>query len=214
MVHMEIDILKRLGLWWSKSWLEDQEGNMISSSDYLYMPERFSECFWVLFERLNYTHDYCLHQLISSEKKLEQLREDAKEYPEIDDHYYWEYNVDVISKSTVLIMMSSFIEWGLKRVLKELAGSIPQKTNRKISDIEHYISCIKSEALSNLDIPIETTHRLNTLRKLRNKFAHGEWELVEPLLKELTFKETFNAISDLFATIENLAWESEWGNIK
>jgi uncharacterized protein YutE (UPF0331/DUF86 family) len=209
---MEIDIPKKLGLWWSKSWLEDQDGNVVTSNDYLYMPERFSECFWVLFERLNYTHDYCLHLLISSEEKLQQIREDEKEYPDIEDHYYWEYNVDVISKSNVLIVMSSFIEWGLKRVLIELVGSIPKKENRKTSDIEHYLACIKSEILMDLEIPQETRNNLNTLRKLRNKFAHGEWDKIEPLLVDLTFKETFSAISDLFYRIERLAWESEWGS--
>jgi len=82
---MEINIPKKLGLWWSKSWLEDQHGNMVVTNDYLYMPERFSECFWIIFERLNYTHDYCLHQLISSEEKLQQLREDAKEVRDLED---------------------------------------------------------------------------------------------------------------------------------
>ncbi|MCW8880271.1 MAG: hypothetical protein OQJ89_09005 [Kangiellaceae bacterium] len=210
---MEIDIPKKLGLWWSKSWLEDQDGKVVASSDYLYMPERFSECFWVLFERLNYTHDYCLHQLVSSEEKLRQLREDAKECPDIEDHYYWEYNVDVISKSNVLMIMSSFIEWGLKRVLKELVGSIPKKGNKRTSDIDHYITCIKSEALIDLDLAPRAKSCLNALRKLRNKFAHGEWEKIEPLLKDLTFKEMFTCISDLFSQIENLAWESEWGNV-
>lgn len=119
--------------------------------------------------------------------------------------------MDVISKSTVLIIMSSFIEWGLKRVIKELVGSVPSKT-KKISDIEHYISCIKSEVLPNLELSIELTSKLNALRKLRNKFAHGEWDLIEPLLKELLFKESFAAISGLFVSIENLAWDSEWGN--
>ena len=85
---MEIDIPQKLGLWWSKSWLEDQSGNVIASCDYLYMPERFSECFWILFERLNYTRDYCLHQLITSEQKLQQLREDAKIIPDSEDHNY------------------------------------------------------------------------------------------------------------------------------
>ncbi|MCO7227547.1 hypothetical protein [Pleionea sp. CnH1-48] len=208
---MEIEIPMKLGLWWSKSHLEDQTGKIVIENDYLYMPERFSECFWILFERLNYTHDYCLHQLICSEHKLEESRLHAKEGPYDEDHYYWEYNVDVIAKCTVLVVMTSFVEWGLKRVLKELAETIPPKTDRGVSDIGHYINYLKTELLSNWEVSPGTLSTLDSLRRLRNKFAHGEWDAVEPLLEELLFKDTFSAVSCLFRTIEESAWESEWG---
>ena len=208
---MDIKKSEKFGLWWSKYDVLDKDWNVIASNDYLYMPERFSECFWILFERLHHTHDYCLHQLIESQNKLEELIEETKENPDSEGHYYWEYNVDVVSKSTVLVVMASFIEWGLKKVLKELTGSIPSRTNKSISNIEHYISGIQNLALNDLKLSQELSFKLEMLRKLRNKFAHGDWDQIEEILKEIRFKDTFKAISDLFEEIEQLAWSSPWG---
>jgi hypothetical protein len=219
----ELDTATKYGLFWGGACIEDEDGTVLADGLYLYQPQRFSTTFFLLFDKLRQLNDYCFNQLISSEVKLLELttqkaaaiaRKDggAEELDYLDDQIpIWEDNVEVVAKTIPIVLLFSFVEWGLKLVSKEFCGSIPHKAARSISDFEFLLRHIQQNSPLQLDITGDLIPAINSFRKIRNAFAHGHWESLATQLSAISLRTCFEVVSRLFQRIEESAWLSPWG---
>ena len=225
-MNLEIEIYEKYGLFWADSSIDDSSGHTLAEGFYIPMPDRFSECFWILFDRLGQVNDYCFHSLLSSEKKLNDLKKDkadlesgkvklecASQLDFLNESIpSWTHNVNIISQSSVLVILASFVEWGLKRVVQEFLGGVPKKQKQEKSKIDGYIRLLKNQVFPDLVVPQEIEATLDSFRKARNEFAHGDWEKLRITLATVNLREAFESVAELFTLLEESAWSSQWAN--
>ncbi|MGN4047700.1 hypothetical protein [Pseudomonas sp. SM4] len=219
----ELNVATKYGLFWASSSMEGADGELLADGTYIQLPERFSETFFVLFDKLHQLNDYCFHQLLTVEKRCAELTEQrvsiiasgrrAEELDWLDDEVpRWEDNLAVVTQATSLVLLSSFVEWGLKRVVKSLHGSVPRKpSGAATSDVEFLLQHIAQSGLhfSLNPVLLET---VNDFRHVRNAFAHGDWARVDEQLANISLLACFQAVSQIFVCLESAAWEGPWKN--
>ena len=118
-----------------------------------------------------------------------------------------------------LILLNIFLEKSLKMLCFEYSHKNDSKVfgghKEEIkllkgkSKIVTYINFIEKSL--NLKLSIENKINLidGNLRKIRNSFAHGDWEDVEEILKNIDLNEYLISISDVFKEIENVIMKKE-----
>lgn len=218
----ELAVFNEHGLYFSHSLLVDEEGVEYANGQYLYQPTRFSETFFVVFDKLAQLNNYCFHQMVSSRSRLSTLKSERdraanKRWCSAEELIYydeeipdWEDNVNVISKATAIILLCSFVEWALKTISGELTSAPPRKNSQNLSDIDYLLQHIKQNAGLLLSGQIEEISLIHTFRKIRNAFAHGNWQELEQQLAALRLRDCFESVSNLLMQIEMAAWESKW----
>lgn len=217
----ELAVAAKYGMYWGSVWTEDAEGAVVADGLYLHQPERFSELFFSIFDRLRQLNDYCFHQLIASETRLSDLMEQrseaaakkrgsAEELCYFDDEIpAWEDNVGVVARAVPVVLLSSFTEWGLKWVAREFCGEIPRKTIGSMSDVEWLLDCLRRSPLQ-VEVGAELIGAVGAFRRIRNDFAHGHWETMATQLEALSLRYCFAVVSQLFILLEEAAWSGPW----
>ena len=220
----ELGVAGEHGLFWAGSQAVDAEGKLLADGSYIYQPVRFPNTFFLLFDKLRQLNDYCFHQLLSSQARLDELAVQrsaaitgeggAEEFIYLSDQIpLWEDNVQVVAKSTSVVLLCSFMEWGLKLVAKELCGGIPRKSDRSMSDIEFMLWHIEQRGGLQLVVDDEPIGVVNSFRVIRNAFAHGDWTELNEQLDAVSLRVCFESVSEIFQRIEEAAWRSPWGVI-
>jgi hypothetical protein len=219
----ELNTATKYGLFWSRACIEDEDGNLLVDGFYIYQPELFSTTFFLLFDKLAQLNDYCFNQLISSETKLFELtaqrataiaRKDigAEELDYLDDQLpIWEDNVAVVGKAMPIVLLCSFVEWGLKFVTQEFCGQVPRKTTSGISDFKFLLHFLQQNSQLRFDSTGNPILSIDSFRKVRNAFAHGQWDSLATQLSAISLRSSFEAVSQLFERIEESAWLGPWG---
>lgn len=217
----ELAVAAKYGVYWGSAWTEDAEGAVVADGLYLHQPERFSELFFSIFDRLRQLNDYCFHQLIASETRLADLMEQrseaaAKKHGSAEELCYlddeipaWEDNVGIVARAVPVVLLSSFTEWGLKRIVREFCGEIPRKSVGSMSDVEWLLDCLRRSPLQ-VEVGAELTGDVGAFRRVRNDFAHGQWEKLAAQLETLSLRTCFEVVSRLFMRIEEAAWSGPW----
>lgn len=218
----ELAVVNEHGLYFAHSLLFDEEGVEYANGHYLYQPTRFCETFFVVFGKLAQLNNYCFHQMVSSHSRLTILKSErdraankrwcsAEELDYYDEQIPdWEDNINVISKATAIILLCSFAEWALKTISIELTSASPRKNSQSLSDVEHLLQHIKQNAGLSLPDQTEEMSLIHAFRKIRNAFAHGNWQELEQQLAVLRLRDCFESVSDLLMQIEMAAWGSKW----
>lgn len=219
----ELNIAKKYGLFWAGVLVEDEEGRVLADGFYIYQPERFSDTFFLLFDKLRQLNDYCFNQLLSSERRLRALASQrdevavqghcgAEELDYLDDQIpIWEDNIEVIGRATSIILLCSFVEWGLKLVTRELCGAIPRKRGRSMSDFEFMLHHLQHNGGLHLNVDDDSVGVINMFREIRNAFAHGDWATLNEQLDSVSLRTCLEAVARIFQHIEESAWQSPWG---
>jgi hypothetical protein len=136
----------------------------------------------------------------------------AEEIDAYDDEIpLWEDNVDVVARAVPIVLLCSFVEWGLKRAAVDICGSVPSKTNGSMSKIDSLLHHLRNEGKLNLTIDECAMQHIKSFRNLRNQFAHGDWGSLRTELNDTSLRPWFHAVSQLFEDIEKSAWESARG---
>lgn len=218
----ELEIAKKYGLFWGGSWVEMEHGFETVDGLYIYQPERFSDIFFPLFDKLRQLNDYCFHQLLSSEEKLLELTSernravarpdcDAAEVLYFDDVIpHWQANAGTISRVVPIVLLSSFVEWGLKLVATEFCSSVPRKSAPSMSDFQFLIQHLQANSGLSFQIDQELFEAVDLFRSARNAFAHGRWRDLESQMENISLRNCFTAVSSIFQKIEEAAWQSPW----
>ena len=224
-VLYELEVASKYGLFWANTLIEDENGNVIADGFYLSQPERFSHTFFTIFNKLRQLNDYCFNQLLASETRLCSLTSQrvssaanengtAEELDYLDDQMpMWEDNVEAVARTTQVIHLCSFLEWGLKLVAKELTKVVPRNRGHAISDFEFLLQHLESKAGLLLAIDAELIEYVHVFRGVRNAFAHGQWTALNERLDGISLRVCFESVARIFQSIEEAAWQSPWGEI-
>lgn len=217
----ELDVAAKYGLFWASTTWEREDGHLLADSSYIYQPERFSKTFSVLFDKLRQLNDYCYQLLLSVEERWTDLNQQrasaiacsdtgAEELCWLDDVIpHWDDNVKVVTHATSAVLLSSFLEWGLKRIAKDLNVDIPRKSGRGMSDVKFLLLQLKQSGL-NIQLDPKIDKAIDNLRSVRNSYAHGEWDQVEKKLTKISLIECFKVVSELFVHLEKAVWDGPW----
>lgn len=218
----ELSVATKFGLFWADTELQDEEGQALTDGFYIALPERYSDTFFPLLHKLQQLNDYCFHQLLSSERRLQALvsqRQDvaaqkqggAEAWIYLDDQIpQWEDNVEVVGRATSIVLLSSFVEWGLKRVALEFCGTIPRKRGGAMSDVEFMLQHLQRQGGLSPAMEVECMERIHSFRGIRNAFAHGDWEALNAQLQSVSLRACFTAVARLFHCLEASAWQGPW----
>ncbi|MFU5804200.1 hypothetical protein [[Pseudomonas] boreopolis] len=221
----ELEVASKYGLYWAGARVDDEEGKTLADGLYLSQPERFSNTFFTIFDKLRQLNDYCFNQLLSSERRLRSLTSQrisiaanvyygAEEFDYLDDNIpMWEDNVEVVGRTTPIVLLCSFLEWGLKLVAKELTGVVPRNRGHATSEFEFILKHLRNNAGLSLFIDAELIDNVHVLRGIRNAFAHGNWTTLKQRLDEISLRICFETVSRIFECIEEAAWRSPWDEI-
>ncbi|EPJ2922875.1 hypothetical protein [Pseudomonas aeruginosa] len=121
--------------------------------------------------------------------------------------------MEVVGRATPIVLLCSFLEWGLKLVAKELTGIVPRNRRHDIGDFEFLLQHLREKAGLRLVIDAELIDNVHVFRGIRNAFAHGQWAALSERLGEISLRVCFETIARIFQSIEEAAWQSPWGEI-
>jgi hypothetical protein len=189
----------------------------------------------VIDTEMSQVNDYFVMCFTETENKLEEMKQDLKDYESgakklVDPEYgdvtgeamdglggfeipAWEDNFGFIAPAMCLVHLHIFTE----KSLKSLCSEYSPKNNSKVyggyaikvmrekneSQIEAYIRYLKNDCAIDLSVPDNIYDLINLSRKVRNEFAHGDWDVVRESLKEVDLPLAFQAVTHLFEDIES-----------
>lgn len=81
------------------------------------------------------------------------------------------------------------------------AGSL-RNCYGKQSELETLVSMLKKRTASDLELFSKHARKIDLVRRLRNRYMHGDWAGVRDLLRQLDIESSFRLVSDLFASLE------------
>ena len=112
-----------------------------------------------------------------------------------------------------VVMLSAYTEKSLKVLCSSLSSdeNPKPKKNPGESKIAAFLRFLRKDCSIDFDEPATSFQIREECRKVRNSFAHGDWDTLKDLVKEINLREAFRAVSDLLYAIEDAAWESPWG---
>lgn len=117
----------------------------------------------------------------------------------------WQRINQFISHATTLLLLHVFVERSLKALCLALSPSEHKRAKqlRGMSKIDSYLSFLKESCSLTFEEPAESEELRNAIRRIRNDFAHGDWEKVEIACKEIGLCKSFSVSTRLFEAIEN-----------
>ncbi len=215
----------------------DKDGNALGTTytpDYLFRPdERFSLEFWEIEREMAQLNDYCLLSVSETGRHLQQMRRECadlmtgkKRYVFPEDDFtgeqidwlteqigQWEDTYGFIAKAMCLLLLSAFLEKTLRGLITALspAGLRLAKERSGEGKVAQLLASLKTECRLSFDEPSDSYAVRDVCRKLRNDFAHGEWDKVRRTVHNLSLRDAFSAVTQLLTAVEAAAWESDWG---
>ncbi|MGF1713181.1 hypothetical protein L4C37_21800 [Vibrio kagoshimensis] len=206
----EVRVAKQYGLYWSRS-LHSEYPEI--DGLYVYQPSYPIEPFLDISIKLEQLNNHIFLQLCATKQKHELAKEDKRSphylenngnlYSEIVDHNIesWDYNLNVLSLVNPIILISTFLEWSLKRLLHDCCDGVKYKSKKGIANIDGMLALIIKSLSLDIQVPKDFQEALNKYRLVRNKFAHGEWEKISSLY-DLEVRDYLLHCSRLLKTLE------------
>lgn len=207
----EINVAKKYGLYWSKSiHMDDPKINGL----YVYQPTSLPfEPFYEISQKLEQLNNYIFLQLCTTTNRFEYAQEATRDsnytqiewslYKEVADQNLesWDYNLKVLSLVNPIILISTFLEWALKRLLLVCCDIHKFNAPKGKSNIDAMLEEIINKLGLQVEIPQSFQEKLDSYRFIRNNFAHGEWDQIGTL-QDQDVKEYLVHIEKLFKVLE------------
>lgn len=116
----------------------------------------------------------------------------------------WQHINRFISHATTLLLLHVFVERSLKALCIALSPSEEMKAKQLPgkSKIDSYLSFLKESCSLSFEEPEASEELRDAVRRIRNDFAHGDWEKVEDACGKLGLRNAFSASTELFEAIE------------
>lgn len=179
------------------------------------------------FSQLN---DYCVLSLSETFKKLEELKSDLLELKSsgkrvIEPDYgdltsdiiwviedieipTWDDNYRFVAKAMCFVLLSIFTEKSLKSLCDAFT---PKKINARLprgglSKINLYLKFLIEECSFIIIEPQEFKEVRENCRKIRNAFAHGDWDDVRNEVDATGLVSSFKSVANLFELIEDAVY--------
>ena len=122
---------------------------------------------------------------------------------------FWSENVNFIAPTNILVLLYFYTEGCLKNLCKKL--NVNKKDNvvrlrptYNKSKIEAAFEYLKNNCNISYYPSEDVKVHLKEVNKIRNNFAHGDWDLLKDRMKKINLRNSFKIASSIFADIENI----------
>jgi hypothetical protein len=123
----------------------------------------------------------------------------------------WADTARFLVPATCLSLLSCFTERSLRYLCDWLEAGAKRKRSKGTSDIESYLALLRAECGLVIDEPKDTFKVREVCRRVRNDFAHGEWDKCRRAMSRLDLALAFNSVAALFFAIEQAAEANSLG---
>ena len=124
----------------------------------------------------------------------------------------WEDTLGFVSKATVLLLLHILTEKGLKDLCsynEEVTGDKLGRKPPSTSKIDHCLTYLQTAWDVPIDEPPEGAGLRSLTARIRNNFAHGDWDKVREAVVPVGLVTAFRTVAALFASLE-AACEGTW----
>lgn len=116
----------------------------------------------------------------------------------------WEHIQGFVSRATCLLLVHVLTEKNLKGICDAYT---PDKTREAkkvmgLSAIDSYLKYLREVCCLSFEEPKAAPAMRERIRRVRNGFAHGDWDQVGAETSEIALQDAFRTTSRLFAAIE------------
>jgi hypothetical protein len=202
----------------------EDNGEYLVSPSYLFTAESSALEFVAIQEELEQLHSYCLVCLQGTASKVRNLEVQRERFEQghrtpIPPKYeylgvdaedegaaidfqlpFWHDTNDFLAKAMCLLLLTAFLERSLKWLCRSYSsdGKIPRSV-QKTSD---HIEFLKSKCGFNFEEPDEVRQLRGDIQKVRNSFAHGDWDDVRKTIQPFSLRTAFTEYGKLLRIIE------------
>lgn len=126
----------------------------------------------------------------------------------------WEHMHSFLAHATCLLLLHVFVEKSLKSLCSVYApnNSHSARQIKGLSMVDSYIKYLKETCSINVIEPEDSIFLRENIRKIRNDFAHGDWDNVEETTKKVSLRHSFETITMLLESIEDEANQKNTNN--
>jgi len=151
-------------------------------------------------------------------QKLNELREEHPDY-EVDleggeSVLRWERNVGFVTPATLLMTSYVLFEKSLKNLCysftmgkqgyqNPIGEKFKVKQRQNESTIDAQLRYLSEECEFKFVLSDDESRMIFASGSIRNAYAHGDWEMVKALLREIDLTEVLRVISNIFRKIED-----------
>ena len=119
----------------------------------------------------------------------------------------WEDTYFFLTKANIILLQVCFLERSLTWLCERLSENPVNK--KKLTSpngkIFAYLEFLESLGYS-IPKPEGFEDQLKNVRRIRNKYAHGDWDEVRKEIREFSLKGFFHVITELFEAIESAVY--------
>lgn len=205
---------------------EDIGEAYVVTPSYLFESESGVVEFVIVQEDMDQLHDYCLLCIDAAHDKLKMLNRDltdyqrgaeVAEYPELGDltpevidglvHVQipkWEDTQSFLVKATCFVLLAALLERGLKELCESFAppGKKVKLGAAGSGKVAAYIAFLRNDCGFEFCESPDSFRVRDDFRKVRNAFAHGDWDEARRVVGEKSLRAAFEACTELFSAIE------------
>lgn len=195
---------------------------------YLFTSQHHRVEFTVIEEDMAQLNDYCVHFLEGTQAKISELKHQSKagvggRFEDLDGEEIdlsdddiregatmeldvWQDTGDFLARANCLLLLACFAEKSLVHLCKELGGKVPRQKGGQ-SKVDACLDYLRTECGFQFDDPHESLQVRELCRKIRNAFAHGDWDTCRELVAQASLAKAFAAVAGLLEGVELGAYE-------
>lgn len=200
---------------------------------YLFISNQNRTEFVVIEEDMAQLNDFCVHFLEATQAKVSELDQrfkhgkggtfegiDGEEIGLTDDDVRdgaameldaWQDTGDFLARANCLLLLACFAEKSLVHLCKELGGKVPRPKGGQ-SKVDACLEYLRTDCGLTFEDPEDSLKVRELCRKIRNAFAHGEWDTCRELVGQANLVEAFSAVSGLLSILEEAAEAATYNN--
>jgi hypothetical protein len=200
---------------------------------YIFLSPFGDRVFALIEEEMEELNDFCVIYINAVEDALNREKAQSKKYssgqhkfihPEIGDVTEnalmgledfvipkWEQIHSFLSHANCLLLLHIFTEKSLKSLCINYAPDklSSAKQIKGISKIDSYLQYLNKTCNFSFKEPNGATELRDGIRRIRNAFAHGDWDIVRKTTQKYSLRKSFYIITTLFRSIEEAIKKSK-----
>jgi hypothetical protein len=119
------------------------------------------------------------------------------------DQHPWSEAATCLGPSMCVALVCFFLEFNLLETCRIVGGGGKVKIPPGQSKVASCIRFLKEDCGLAIQLSCEVSASLDTYRKIRNAFAHGEWEECRDEISRIDLQDVFHTVSRIFLDIES-----------